>query len=248
MIESNSKKELERKIDLYVNGQLSPEEVDELWVDLVQDDYYLDYLKTVAATKNVVEKQRKRDASIFYLNPEYRSWVATAAAAVVLLVGSMVIYTNTTLSSGSVSPLSMIEMDYYRSSDGTVLSEAESADVIMEAIVLANSGSQQEALRVLDNALASTDDGIRIVELQINAGSILYNMGNFTESIERFETATSYTMIDSLIRERAYWYLGNAYFQTNETDKAIIAFRNAYDLNGAYSRVIRTYLDALESR
>lgn len=248
MIESNSKKELERKIDLYTNGRLNSEEVDELWVELVQDDYYLDYLKTVAATKEVVQKQRKRDASIFYLNPEYRSWVATAAAAVVLLVGSMVIYTNTTLSPGSISPISMIEMDYYRSADGSVLSEAESADVVMEAIVLANSGSQQEALRVLDNALMSTEDGIRVVELQINAGSILYNMGNYSESIERFEAATSYTMINSLIRERAYWYLGNAYFQVDETEKAIAAFRNAYDLNGAYSRVIRTYLDALESR
>ena len=60
MIESFSQNKLEEKIDRYVNGQLSQEEVDELWAELIQDGYHLDYLKTVANLKEVVKKKKER--------------------------------------------------------------------------------------------------------------------------------------------------------------------------------------------
>ena len=45
MIESNINRDLENKIDLYVNGKLTADEINDLWVELIQDEYYLDYTK-----------------------------------------------------------------------------------------------------------------------------------------------------------------------------------------------------------
>lgn len=41
-------KELEERINQYVNGNLTETEIDRLWSDLIQDGHYLEYLKTIA--------------------------------------------------------------------------------------------------------------------------------------------------------------------------------------------------------
>jgi phage terminase large subunit len=38
----------EKAIEKYVEQKLTKEEIDELWLELIQNDYYMDYLKTVA--------------------------------------------------------------------------------------------------------------------------------------------------------------------------------------------------------
>ncbi len=53
--------------------------------------------------------------------------------------------------------------------------------------------------------------------------------------------------MEVLIREKAYWYLGNSYFQMNQLEQARQAIQHAYELNGAYRRVTKHYLDALAS-
>ena len=51
MIQNNLNKDLERQIDLYLNGRLTEEQTDDLWFELIQDGYYLDYMKSVANLK-----------------------------------------------------------------------------------------------------------------------------------------------------------------------------------------------------
>jgi cytochrome c-type biogenesis protein CcmH/NrfG len=46
-------------------------------------------------------------------------------------------------------------------------------------------------------------------------------------------------------REKAWWYLGNSYFQLDMRHKAKEAMQKAYHLKGAYSRVAKSYLDAM---
>lgn len=61
MLENRISKELQERIDLYINGQLSQKEVDELWVELIQDEFLIDYLKTVANIKAVIESRRSTE-------------------------------------------------------------------------------------------------------------------------------------------------------------------------------------------
>lgn len=243
MIESRIDKELEEKIDLYINGQLSQEEVDELWVELIQDEYHIDYLKTVANTKAVLESERGK-AKIFSLQ---NRWAYAAAAAIALLIGVLTVLNYPATQPVDVEPVSAIELDYYRSEAG-VQGNGEHSQVIRNALDLANSGDVEAAIAVLEEELAVAEAPSWQAELHLNVGSLYYNTGDFNEAIVNFEEVVNKEEIDILTLEKGYWYLGNAYFQLNELDQAEAAIQKAFDLNGAYRRVAGSYLTALASR
>ena len=117
MIESKVNKELERKIDLYVNGKLNAEETDELWAELVQDEYYLDYMKSVANVKSILDNQKaaQPSAKIYSIQKVVRY---AAAAAVILIAGAIGVMNMNTSGSLSVSPVDQIGLDVVRDDTG----------------------------------------------------------------------------------------------------------------------------------
>ena len=248
MIESFSQNKLEEKIDRYVNGQLSQSEVDELWAELIQDGYHLDYLKTVANLKEVVKKKKERRKTL----KMRRYWSYAAAAVLALTIGILgVINLQQSNINGEIQPIESIELDYYRSSEGTVGNEVDNK-VIRDAITLANTGQFDQATALLNKALQQANDPQWISELNLNLGSLYYNEGNYRQSTDYFQKIiaqkesanNNLSTEEKLILEKAYWYLGNAYFQLDELDKAKQNIENAYALNGAYRRVAESYLNA----
>jgi len=243
MIESNTRKELEQQIEDYVNGKLTPSEVDDLWAELIQDEYYMDYMKSVANLKKIAQKQSRQRSNAIPIFKSRNSWFAMAAAAVVLIVGSVALY-NIVNETNQVQPISSIELDYYRSSD---LEAERNLDIIREVIVMANNGNVDQAMNLLDSEIQNEENPDRRAELLITKGSISYNSGNYNSAIQSFEAVVADNVSDKLILEKAYWYLGNSYFQQNNMEEALVAFQNAYDLNGAYSRITESYLRALNT-
>lgn len=45
------------KIIRYINGRLSGAEIDELWAELIRDEHYMNYLKTIVNLKKVIEEK-----------------------------------------------------------------------------------------------------------------------------------------------------------------------------------------------
>jgi tetratricopeptide (TPR) repeat protein len=242
MIESKVNKELERKIDLYVNGELNAEQTDELWAELIQDDYYLDYMKSVANLKSIIDSKRTAhpSAKIHSFQKVIRY---AAAAAVILIAGVIGVMNISTTNSISKSPIDQIGLDVVR--DGTGISETVTNEVIREAIRLATDGDVEEAISLLQTELKDTEDPQLVAELALSLGSIQYNNGNYSSSIENFNIVISQEEIEILTLEKGYYFLGNTYFQLDRLDEAEDSFRKAYELNGAYSRVAKTYFDAL---
>lgn len=244
MIESKINKDLERKIDLYVNGDLNEDEVDELWSELIQDEYYLDYMKSVANLKAVIDRKQKDKpvSKVYSLNKVVRY----ASAAAVILIAAVVGVLNMNPSGEfTVSPISQIGLDVVR--DATGVSETVTNDIIRQAIRLATDGQTEEAISLLQNELEKTTEPQLKAEIALSLGSIQYNNGNYSASIENFKIVTAQKSIEILTIEKGYWFLGNTYFQLDRLTEAEEAFRNAYELNGAYSRVAKTYVDALAS-
>lgn len=56
---SNDLDHITEDIIRYVNGHLSPAEVDQLWAELIQDNKLMDYLKTVANIKEVIKNKNR---------------------------------------------------------------------------------------------------------------------------------------------------------------------------------------------
>lgn len=245
MIESFSQNKLEEKIDQYVNGQLSQKEVDELWAELIQDGYHLDYLKTVANLKEVVKKKKERRKAL----KMKRYWSYAAAAVIALTIGFLgVMNFQQSGVNGDIQPIQSIELDYYRSPDGN----GADNNIIRDAITLANTGQFDQATAMLNKELQRANDPQWISELNLNLGSLYYNEGNYRESTDYFQriiaqkesSNNNLSTEEKLILEKAYWYLGNAYFQLDQLDMAKQNIENAYALNGAYRRVAESYLNA----
>lgn len=246
MIENKVNKELERKIDLYVNGVLDAEETDELWSELIQDEYYLDYMKSVANLKAVIDRKKsKEQGSRIYSIKKVARYAA--AAAVVLVAAAIGVLNMNMDTSGDlgVSPLSDIGLDVIRNTEG--VSQSVNNDVIRRAIRLATGGEVEEAISLLQTELENTSEPQPIAEIALSLGSIQYNTGAYTSSAQSFELVISQPDIDVLTLEKGYWFLGNTYFQLDRLEEAEAAFRKAYELNGAYSRVAKTYVDALDN-
>lgn len=243
MIESKFNKELEYKIDLYVNGSLSAEEVDELWVELVQDEYYLDYLKSVANLKKVVESRKsKRSTSKIYILRQYARYAA--AAAVVIVAGVWGIM-NSSQTGASIDPVSAIALNNVRGVDDN---NPDTNESVKQALKMATNGNYQGAITLLEGALQSASGNNEKAEVALSLGSIQYNNSMYNESIGSFTLITEETEdVNKLILEEAYYYLGNAYLQMDEFTLAKVAFESALSLDGAFSRVARTYLDALSA-
>ncbi|MEO1006497.1 MAG: hypothetical protein AAFW67_11750 [Cyanobacteria bacterium J06638_38] len=241
MIENKVNKELESKIELYLNGKLNEHEVDELWGELIQDDYYIDYLKTVANLKEVIlEKKRTSTTTIFSLR-KYAGYAATAAA--VLLMGIIGVFNYQSNTGVNQSPIAEIELNIIRGADDAPA--AEQNETIKKAIQMATDGEVMKAVELLQSAINEAREPQLIADLALTQGSIQYNYGDYEASVNAFKLVTSQSGIETLTSERGYWFLGNAYFQLDQLELAQEAFQNAYDLNGAYSRVAKSYVEAL---
>ncbi|MDZ7683094.1 MAG: tetratricopeptide repeat protein [Fodinibius sp.] len=241
MIESFNEKELEEKIDQYINGQLSAQEVDELWAELIQDGYHLDYLKSAANVKAVIERKRKERR-----RKKNKYWYYAAAAVVALLVGVFAVMNYSTQNTANtIQPISSVELDYYRSANGN-LDANDKAGVISKAIELANTGRVNEAISLLETELDKASEPTWVAKLSLNLGSLYYNQTNYDKAIRYYRNVIeNKEYVDVLMLEKAYWYVGNAYFHQDKLAEAETNIEQAYEINGAYRRVAESYLEAL---
>src|SRR5690606_26149406 len=153
MIENKSNKHIEKQIELYANGRLNQEEIDELWAALIQDEYYLDYMKSVVNLKAITDRKQKFTARKTFDFPRIVRY--TTAAAIVLIAGIVGVmnYSNTQQSFG-VNPIDAIGLDVVRNADG--VSENISNEVIRTAIRMASEGEAEQAIILLNDELLHT--------------------------------------------------------------------------------------------
>lgn len=244
MIQNNQNKDLERKIDLYLNGKLSEDQVDDLWSELIQDGYYLDYMKSVANLKSIIVDNRESVKPTFV--KQVRKYAAyVTAAAVVIFVGVLGVMNYSSNNSPLVSPIAEIGLDIVRSDVG--VSANVTNETIKRAIQLAADGNTLEAKELLSTELKEEQDPSLIAEFSITLGSIHYNLGEYNEAVSSFNTAVAQKNISESILEKGYWLLANSYFQLDQLAEAKIAFQNTYDLDRQYSRIAKSYINALNA-
>tara|TARA_R110000868_G_scaffold383578_1_gene650575 strand:- start:3289 stop:4029 length:741 start_codon:yes stop_codon:yes gene_type:complete len=246
MIESNVKKDLEHKIDLYINGKLNKEQVDELWTELIQDGYYLDYTKSVANIKAVIEKQQsKNQTTPVYQLRKVINYGAAAAIAIIIGVIGVLNYSGTN-NPLEIAPQEQLDLGGIRGSGEDI--PTSNIDAIKEAIQLALNGNVEQAISLLETELNKSENSERIAEMSLTLGSIQYNYGEYNSALENFERVVNQSSIDNETLEKGYWYLGNAYFQLDRLQEAESAFQKTFELNGGFSRLAKSYLEALKKR
>lgn len=246
MIESNVNKDLEYKIDLYVNGKLTQEQVDELWAELVQDGYYLDYTKSVANIKAIIDERRSKNqaAPVYKLRKVINYGSAAAIALIIGVLGVMNYSGTNTLT--EISPQEQLDLGIVRGTEES--SPTSSLEAIRQAIRLASDGNVEQAIELLESELTKSESPNFIAEISLTLGSIQYNYGEYNAALNNFERVVNQSSIDNEILEKGYWYLGNTYFQLERIEEAEIAFQKTLELNGGFSRLAKSYLEAFKKR
>lgn len=231
--------QIKEKIDSYIDGKLNEQEIEELWGVLIEHGEYYDYMKTAANLKAINTSANTAATIRFLRKPAY----AAAAVLILLITVFSVFKFMNTPSAASVQAIASIELPFQRSVDRS------SPDIIREAVLLNYNNKFEEAIDLLKNERSKTEDNTYKTRLNIMLGTLYYNKAKFKEAKKYFvEVTSSKGKIKPLQLEKAYWYLANTWLELAEFDKAKSAVQQVIKIDGAYSRVARHYLKALQNR
>lgn len=250
--------ELERKIDLYTCGRLNQDQIDALWVEMIENPSAYAYLKTTVALQKIVKNssaisvESKVDDKTISLsqNRSSKNWKKYAAAAAIVVSagvgGSYIIESNSTLTNNTAfKPYDKLELIVYRSSGNT----QQLTDVrkeLQKAIDMAMSGSTSEAMISLNKILESTDDKLIKAEAYLNIGILEYNSNEFNSAALSLQNAANLSSDSILLYERVIWNLAHAQMALGDDVNAKNTIRQVVALEGAHSRAAQSYLDFMK--
>ncbi|MEM0950941.1 MAG: tetratricopeptide repeat protein [Cyanobacteria bacterium P01_H01_bin.74] len=112
--------------------------------------------------------------------------------------------------------------------------QGEAYSVYQQAVDLQKAGKTQEALPLFRQALAISDDA----DIHAAYGISLQSAGNYNAAIAQYQQAINKvdkTAPDPQTKAEYQYYLGTAYYQQNEYDSAVSAYRQALVLNPGYT-------------
>jgi len=239
--------ELEKQIDAYIKGKLSEKEADELWKKLLKRPDYLELLETELAVKSIFEDRDLEDiatgqskaeesATIYNLKKSWK-WIAAAASVAILVIAInfLQIDTNQTISELAVGDIDLstniASAPVLRSQKG----EMTPADSLLNrGFKAAISGDVDKAIRMYDKIITEYASKPAAVQAYLNKGIIQYNSGDFKNSISSFQQVVKNVEERPVTKEKAYWYLGNAYMNLEQLEKAREAIHKTYSMDGIY--------------
>lgn len=255
MKERQKQFDIERKIDLYVNGRLDQIQIDALWVELIENPSYYEYLKTSAALRSMFSKQelstsvgsvQTGDNSVSKVYTLPTAWKKYAAAAVILIAtGTTVIYLQNSSSNGVsiTGPLDSLELIVYRSTDSNVTTD--SVPELREAVNLALTGNTSSAIILLTTLLENTNTPEIQAEALLNIGIIEYNNDDFNAALQSLKRASALEVSDRLLLERIIWNLSHAQMAVGDNQSARESVLKVIEFDGAHSRMAQNYLKYL---
>ncbi|MFH5832128.1 tetratricopeptide repeat protein [Halalkalibaculum sp. DA384] len=235
--------EIIKQIDAYLKDQLSEQETREFWVELLKNQEYLEYLETEIAVKSILEERKNRtgegpESKVSELRQSWK-WIAAAASVAILVIAInfLKIDSSTPLSEQTVGTINMtsnLAAPMVMRSQNAELTGADSLmNVGFEAAL---SGDIGRAVQMYERVILQYEDTPVAARAHLNIGIIRYNEGDFRTASDAFQQAISIAEDADLLKEKAYWYLGNAYINLDQLDKARAAIQKTYLLDGTYRK------------
>lgn len=249
--------ELQQTIDQYIKGELSQDEIDELWIEFLKQPEWYDWFETQVHLSSLIKKG-KRPSFTKGENPsdatqssiDYKVWFYAAAAAVILAI-SLQFFTFEqqqpipSLALTEIEQSNLIGADVLRSTD----TPAENLDVaINDALATAYNGETEEAIEQFQELLNESPNNTQQVRIEMNLGILFYNSGNFESAKNHFQSITEMDGIEDYEEEKSWWFLGNVLLNLNHPRQAREAVFNAYSMDGQYQSEALALLKKLDRR
>lgn len=245
--------EVSKKIDAYIRGDLSKREIDELWLQFLNNPYYYELFETELHLRNLTQKNRNSGGLIIRKKNRYtilKQWVMVAAAVVIVVLAIQYYITESTpdLNTLAVTSISYHEMaagNVERSNDENEIKVEIDMNRAMAAAYILNKDESIEMFRELKGSVVNESQRVRI---EYNMAILHYNRSEFEQAKESFLTVINSDAIDGIYLERALWFLANTYLKMNDQDEAIKAVVRVKLLDGMNSELASILHEILKNR
>ncbi|MDX1636982.1 MAG: tetratricopeptide repeat protein [Balneolaceae bacterium] len=237
--------EIIKQIDAYLKDQLSEEDVEQLWIKLIKNEQYLNYLETELTVKSIFGENKGEDSSstggegvVSEIRTHWQ-WIAAAASVVILVVALNLLTTGGPESLreqtiGQINLMNQLEAPLVMRSQK---SELSSADSLMNAgFEAALSGNVNRALQMYDSVINRYGTSPVAAEAHLNKGIIRYNNEDYQLAASEFRESLALVTNDKTMQEKAYWYLGNSLINLDKLVQARGAVQQVYELDGTYRK------------
>jgi tetratricopeptide (TPR) repeat protein len=248
--------ELLEKIDSYIKGRLSQDEIEELWIEFLKYPEMFHYFETEVQIQDMIKKRDIPESFNIDRVEEprqparsYKVWALAAAAALILAIGLQFFSVQQTMPGESRLALAQIELDemvgsdIYRSDEEQAL---ESDLLINSAIAMAYNDSIEMAINTFRELLNKDLTEPQLARAELNIGILLYNSGEYDEAKEHFEQVTQLKNVQESFIEKGWWLYGNALLNTGDIEDARKAVNMAYGMNGRFQEPALALLKKLD--
>ncbi len=245
--------EISKRIDAYIRGNLSKNEIDELWLLFLKNPYYYELFETELHLRNLTQKNKHSGSKIIEKRDSrtnIKQWVMAAAATVIVVLTIQFYFLDSTpdidtLALNSISYNEMAAGDAERSDDDFVINFETEMNRAMAAAYMLKKDESIEMFRELKGSVVNESQRVRIA---LNLAILYYNSSEFELARDSFITVTHSNAVDEIYVERAWWFLANTYLKMNDQERAMEAILKVKLLNGNNRDLASTLLDTLNER
>lgn len=249
--------EILEAIEQYIRGELSQEEIDELWIIFLQYPEYFNWFETELHLRNLIRKGKRPGSANENLSGSssaqtYRGWLYAAAAAVMLAIGLQffVLHQPETVENLAIAEINQshfIGADVLRSDNSPAVDNSLD-EAFNKALATAYLGETESAIEQFEEILPQIDNDQQLIWVSMNLGILFYNDGEYESAKNHFQAVTEIGNLQVYQEEKAWWFLGNACLNLNQPYEAREAVFNSYSLNGRYQAAALALLKKLDLR
>lgn len=255
--------DLEKQIDAYIKGHLSADEAEKLWQALLFRPDYIELLETELYIKRIIEEQESADkegsvpvqplekfGSLF---KHSWKWMAAAASIALLIISLNFFQGNeeqnlNDLLQGEINMVENLASPEVMRSQDTDTKVSGIDSLLNLGFKAAISGDVEKALGFYNNVIDNYSSAPHVSMAYLNLGIIQYNRENYEEASVAFNNAIQRVQDDRMLKEKAYWYLGNAYINQDRLKEGRKAILSAFNLNGIYKNPAERLLKKIDEK
>jgi tetratricopeptide (TPR) repeat protein len=247
--------EVLKAIDLYIRGELSQKEIDELWKKFLQSPEYYELFETELHLRSLIKQGKKPDfesnsddSPKFFTLGSYKYWLFAAAAVVILAICIQLFSMDQreVLQQMALSEIDKTELmgaDVARSDE----SDSEKIDVaINQALAIAYDDQPGLAIEHFQQILEQPLSDQQRIRVKMNLGILHYNLADYESARKYFFTLTEREDLRTHVMEKSWWFLGNTYLNLGNLHDAHDAVSKVYGMDVRFRASALELLKRLE--
>ncbi len=232
---------LYKKIDAYIKGNLSEPEIAELWIAFAKHPYLLDELEIEIGLRDILKKEilvRNRSPKKKFSLSESLIW-HYAAAAMLFVIFSMQFFQQPSKSRLANFTLSSINKDQLETADivrSTIIDTFAADSILNLGFMEYINDNYTGAFLLYNELLTNYNHEPYASKAYLNKGIFHYNNSNYDLAIVDFSASLERSPDDTMIKEKAFWFLANAYAHIDDLQNARNNAYEVYKMNGIFRK------------